>query len=97
VRTNQVKRTSDPEVEGVAKYLAAAYLAYYLGMSFNSAMRTYVEPTGVSDFWRGVAKLIRDAQASNPNRKDTALSRAAAGRSGDLPRIHVADASNRAP
>ncbi len=50
-----------PEKDQLARYLAAAAIAYRTGDSFDYAMRTYVSPEPqVGEFWKQCAELVEE-------------------------------------
>ena|ERR1700730_18076118 len=53
-------------VEQLAKHLAAATISYQMGVSFDTAMRKYVEPHGrLGEMWERAAEFILDNQAAD--------------------------------
>jgi hypothetical protein len=53
-------------VEQLAKHLAAAAIGYEMGISFDTAMRKYIEPhSRVGEMWKVAAQFILDCQAAD--------------------------------
>jgi hypothetical protein len=49
-------------INDLAKHLAAAFLAYQMDISFESAMRNYIEPKDrMNDPWRLAAQFLLDS------------------------------------
>jgi hypothetical protein len=67
-RRLQIQQTSDfrMPVEQLAKHLAAATIGYEMGISFDAAMRRYVEAQGrLGEMWKVAAQFILDCQAAD--------------------------------
>jgi len=54
--------------EQLAKHLAAAYLAHQMDISFEAAMRGYVEPHGqIGELWKIAARFILECHVHPPD------------------------------
>jgi hypothetical protein len=52
----------------LAKWIAAACLAYQMDLSFDTAMRDYVGPGRVGELWKTAARFILTGQTGrSPN------------------------------